>query len=178
MRGSRGCLPFPNSPSECLALRWSDVDWLNGKLRIERGIVHQVVDDVKTAESNREMYIDALILQGLKDWKQLTQLSGPDDWMFASRRKSDVCQSPIRESGGRFEPQRPRLAWVTSVRIRSATPTGRGWMRSELPLVCNKNSCAMRTSEPRCNMGLRRRRICSKHIAKSFDLPCPLFNGR
>jgi len=25
--------------SECLALRWSDVDWLNGKLRIERGIV-------------------------------------------------------------------------------------------------------------------------------------------
>jgi hypothetical protein len=24
------------------------------------------------------------MLQGLKDWMQLTQLSGPDDWMFAS----------------------------------------------------------------------------------------------
>jgi integrase len=27
--------------SECLALRWSDVDWLNGKLLVERGIVCQ-----------------------------------------------------------------------------------------------------------------------------------------
>jgi integrase len=36
--------------SECLALRWSDVDWLNGTLCVERGIVHQVVDDVKTPE--------------------------------------------------------------------------------------------------------------------------------
>src|SRR5881392_2814968 len=29
--------------SECLALRWSDVDWLNSKLRVERGIVRQQV---------------------------------------------------------------------------------------------------------------------------------------
>lgn len=34
--------------SECLALKWSDVDWLNGRLRIERGIVCQQVEDVKT----------------------------------------------------------------------------------------------------------------------------------
>src|SRR6266481_4025158 len=39
--------------SECLGLRWSDVDWLNGKLRVERGIVCQQVDEVKTAESRR-----------------------------------------------------------------------------------------------------------------------------
>jgi integrase len=35
--------------SERLALRWSDVDWLSGKLNVERGIVNQIVDDVKTA---------------------------------------------------------------------------------------------------------------------------------
>jgi len=34
--------------SECLALRWSDVDWLGGRLTVERGIVAQNVDDVKT----------------------------------------------------------------------------------------------------------------------------------
>ena len=45
--------------------------------RFERGIVHQVVDDVKTPESNRSMHIDAAMLEGLKDWKQLSQFSGP-----------------------------------------------------------------------------------------------------
>ena len=34
--------------SECLGLKWSDVDWLNGKLLVERRIVCQNVDDVKT----------------------------------------------------------------------------------------------------------------------------------
>ena len=34
--------------SECLALKWSDVDWFNGTLNVERGIVCQNVDDVKT----------------------------------------------------------------------------------------------------------------------------------
>jgi integrase len=78
------CVCFGLRISECLALRWSDVDWLNGVLCVERGIVHQVVDDVKTPESQRSMYIDSEILEALKMWKQLTQFSGTDDWMFAS----------------------------------------------------------------------------------------------
>ncbi len=70
--------------SECLALRWSDVDWLNGKLHVERGIVCQRVDEVKTAESRRHMPIDACLLNVLKAWKQMTQFPKSDDWMFAS----------------------------------------------------------------------------------------------
>ena len=70
--------------SEALALRWSDVDWLEGKLKVERGIVCQQVDDVKTSESRRSLHIDADMLERLKLWKQSTQFSGPDDWMFAS----------------------------------------------------------------------------------------------
>ena len=37
--------------SECLGLKWCDVDWLNSTLRVERGIVSQRVDEVKTTES-------------------------------------------------------------------------------------------------------------------------------
>jgi integrase len=70
--------------SECLALKWSDVNWLNSTLCVERGIVHQVVDEVKTPESQRTMHIDAQILEVLKTWKQQTQFSAPTDWMFAS----------------------------------------------------------------------------------------------
>jgi integrase len=78
------CLCFGLRISECLALKWSDVDWLNGTVNVERGIVHQVVDDVKTPESERLMYIDAEVLSVLKSWKQQSQFSRPEDWMFAS----------------------------------------------------------------------------------------------
>lgn len=37
------CVCFGLRISECLALRWSDVDWFNGKLTVERGIVRQHV---------------------------------------------------------------------------------------------------------------------------------------
>lgn len=70
--------------SECLALRWSDVDWINGKLNVERGIVRQHVDDVKTETSQRRMTLDAGLLNILKAWKQTTQFSAQEDWVFAS----------------------------------------------------------------------------------------------
>jgi integrase len=39
--------------SEALALRWSDVDWLDARLNVRRGIVEQVVADVKTGGSGQ-----------------------------------------------------------------------------------------------------------------------------
>jgi integrase len=70
--------------SECLALKWSDVDWLNGTLRVERGIVHQVIDDVKTPQSQRFLHIDHEMLEQLKRWRQATSFPAAEDWMFAS----------------------------------------------------------------------------------------------
>lgn len=70
--------------SECLALKWADVDWLNGRLRVERGIVCQQVDDVKTADSQRDLAIDRELLEALKAWKQTSEFSNSDDWVFAS----------------------------------------------------------------------------------------------
>jgi len=73
--------------SECLALKWSDVDWLNGKLQVERGIVRQHVGEVKTAGSRKCLSISGELLEVLKAWKQSTQFPGDDDWMFASPTK-------------------------------------------------------------------------------------------
>jgi integrase len=78
------CVCFGLRISECLALRWSDVDWLNGKLCVERGIVEHNVDDVKTDESRKSLVIAADVLEVLKRWKQTTQFSAPTDWIFAS----------------------------------------------------------------------------------------------
>jgi integrase len=78
------CVCFGLRVSECLALRWSDVDWLNGLLRVERGIVEQNVDDVKTDESRKSLVIANELLERLKVWKQSTEFSENSDWIFAS----------------------------------------------------------------------------------------------
>ena len=78
------CLCLGLRISECLALKWSDVDWLGSTLSVERGIVHQVVDAVKTPESERLMHIDEKVLGVLKAWKQQSEFSAVGDWMFAS----------------------------------------------------------------------------------------------
>jgi integrase len=80
------CVCFGLRISECLALKWSDVDWLNGKLSVQRGIVKQRVDEVKTTGSEQQMTIDAGLLEVVKRWKQTSQFSANDDWMFASSR--------------------------------------------------------------------------------------------
>lgn len=78
------CVCFGLRISECLALKWADVDWLNAKLRVERAIVRQRVGDVKTVYSGRLMSIDSGMLDLLKSWRQTTQFSGDSDWVFAS----------------------------------------------------------------------------------------------
>jgi integrase len=91
------CVCFGLRISECLALRWSDVDCLHGTLNVERGIVHQVVDDVKTPESQRSMHIDNGMLDVLNTWKQTTRFRASDDWMFASPVK--IGRLPVSYAG-------------------------------------------------------------------------------
>ncbi len=81
------CVCFGLRISECLALKWCDVNWLQGRLRVERAIVHQRVDKVKTIYSERKMSIDAEMLEVLKTWRQKTQFFAEEDWIFASPTK-------------------------------------------------------------------------------------------
>jgi integrase len=78
------CVCFGLRISECLALKWSDVDWLHGTLDVERGIVRQQVGDVKSAYSRKQMSVDPELLEVIKRWKQTTQFSQDTDWVFAS----------------------------------------------------------------------------------------------
>jgi integrase len=70
--------------SEALAFRWADVDWLDSKLSVQRGIVEQVVADVKTVGSARTFNLTNELLERLKSCKQRSDFSGPEDWVFAS----------------------------------------------------------------------------------------------
>jgi integrase len=77
-----GCLGL--RISECLGLKWRDVNCRERTLSIERGIVRQRVDDVKTDHSGGKVPIAPPIAQVFQVWKQMTQFSGPEDWVFAS----------------------------------------------------------------------------------------------
>lgn len=69
--------------SELLALKWCDVDWLNGKVNVERGIVNQIVDNVKTDGSRRLMTLDQDLLAVLRTWKQASLFRTDEDWILA-----------------------------------------------------------------------------------------------
>lgn len=73
--------------SECLGLKWGDVDWLGCSLRIQRGIVRNRVADCKTVGSERALPIDAAVLEQLKRWKTRSQFTAETDWVFASPAK-------------------------------------------------------------------------------------------
>jgi len=81
------CVCFGLRISECLALRWSDVDRLNGTLRVERGIVEQNVDDVKTDGSRKSLTIAKELLDRLNVRRHATEFSSDGDWIFASPMK-------------------------------------------------------------------------------------------
>ena len=59
----------------------------NAVLRVERGIVEQNVDDVKTTESRKSLVIANELLERLKVWKQATEFPENSDWIFASPMK-------------------------------------------------------------------------------------------
>ena len=77
--------------SEVLALKWADVDWLAGKLTVERGIIRQHVGDVKTEMSHSAIAISKIMPEALHLWKQTTQFSAPEDWIFASPQSLAGC---------------------------------------------------------------------------------------
>ena len=60
---------------------------IGSRLCIKRGIVEQIVDDVKTEGSARTIVLANDLLTCRRLWKQQTQFSSPDDWVFASSVK-------------------------------------------------------------------------------------------
>jgi integrase len=87
--------------SEVVGLKWKDVDWLGKTIQLERGVVKQIVDDVKSPYSAGTMVCADELLEMLKQWKQITQFSAPEDWVFASPFKlgsQPLCYTYIWET--------------------------------------------------------------------------------
>jgi integrase len=113
--------------SELLGLKWLDVDWLNSKLNVERGIVKQIVDDVKTDSSRKSLAIDKELLDVLKLWKQQTEFSSEEDWIFASPLK--LGRLPYSYTGFWRELERAaRVAGIGHLGTHAFRHTYRSWL--------------------------------------------------
>jgi integrase len=70
--------------SEVLGLRWQDLDWIRGEVKIRRGVVNGVTDDTKTPASKQQLPFDAAVISALKSWRLQASFAAESDYVFAS----------------------------------------------------------------------------------------------
>jgi integrase len=113
--------------SEALALQWADVDWLGARLCVRRGIVNQIAVDVKTQGSAKTFNLAGELLERLKIWKQSSEFSGAEDWVFASPFK--LGRLPYSYTGTRQELERAsKAAGIGHVSSHAFRHTYRSWL--------------------------------------------------
>jgi integrase len=113
--------------SEALALKWVDVDWLGSQLSVRRGIVNQIVGDVKTQGSAKTFNLAGELLERLKSWRQRSDFSEADDWIFASPFK--LGRLPYSYTGTRQELERAsKTSGIGHITSHAFRHTYRSWL--------------------------------------------------
>jgi integrase len=70
--------------SELLALRWSDCDFSEGEIHLSRGIVRQIVGEMKTEASRKPLPMDGGLADVLMRWRGICPYNQPSDYIFGS----------------------------------------------------------------------------------------------
>ena len=73
-------------PEEAFGLKWQDVDWHNGQIKICRGWSKGKETPGKTVGSMTQVAMHPALAQALLAWRQESRYSHDEDWVFASDR--------------------------------------------------------------------------------------------
>ncbi len=70
--------------SELLGLKWQDINFDSLEISLNRGVVHQVIGDLKTEASRKPLPLDPDLAQSLLAWRRMSPFDREHDWVFAS----------------------------------------------------------------------------------------------
>jgi integrase len=70
--------------SELFALKWGDVDFIQGTMNVTRSITYGVVGRCKTESSQKPVPLHKVVADALASWRQNRFYHAHDDWVFAS----------------------------------------------------------------------------------------------
>ncbi len=73
--------------SELLGLKWGDVDFASGEIRLSRGIVRQHIGQMKTEASRKPVPMDSGLANVLTGWREIAPYNQEGDYIFASPDK-------------------------------------------------------------------------------------------
>jgi integrase len=106
--------------SELLALKWGDMNFDSLEISLNRGVVHQVIGDLKTEASRKPLPLDPDLAQSLLEWQRVAVFNTQHDWVFASpemRGKQpywpeNILRRHIRPAADRCGIKKP-IGWHT-----------------------------------------------------------------
>lgn len=87
--------------SEVMALKWSDFDFASLTVKVQRGIVHGRVDEVKTEYSNDDLPLDSNFAEMMLNWKPRCPVTS-EGWVFPNPEtgkpywQDGVCKDHIQ----------------------------------------------------------------------------------
>jgi len=132
--------------SEIVGLQWQDIDWLNGELRLQRAVVKQIEDAVKTVHSSKPLALDPRILDVLKLHKQNSVFTEPSDWSSHPRKNMESCPGATQRFGRSWDVRVTMEASSMSRPTAFGTAIGRGLMSWAHRLLCSNAPCDTETS--------------------------------
>jgi len=80
-----GCLGL--SRSEFTGLQWTDFNWAERTLTVQRGVVHNHVGNTKTQARRKPVPLAEELVKVLSEWRSKAPYRADSDWLFASEMK-------------------------------------------------------------------------------------------